>query len=115
MKTIDELTKNHRADDKEKTSEIMPENPGSEFCNVLSYEKYVSKLNPNCEKLWQRPKDEFCDDDQISCNNVPVGEQTLGSFMLVLSKKCNLSQTYTNHYIRSTGATILAKNSYCHS
>jgi hypothetical protein len=50
---------------KEKTSEIMPENPGSEFCNVLSYEKYVSKLNPNCEKLWQRPKDEFCDDDQV--------------------------------------------------
>jgi hypothetical protein len=47
MKTIDELTKNHRADDKEKTSTIMPENPGSEFCPVLSYEKYVSKLNPN--------------------------------------------------------------------
>jgi hypothetical protein len=115
MKTIDELTKNHRADDKEKTSAIMPENPGSEFCPVLSYEKYVSKLNPNCEKLWQRPKDEFCDDDQIWHNNVPLGEKTLGSFMSVLSKKCDLSQTYTNHSIRASGATILAKNSYCHS
>jgi hypothetical protein len=115
VKTIDELTKNHRANDKEKTSAIMPENPGSEFCPVLSYEKYVSKLNPNCEKLWQRPKDEFCDDDQIWYNNVPVGENTLGSFMSVLRKKCDLSQTYTNHSIRVTGATILAKNSYCHS
>ena len=115
VKTIDELTKNHRADVKEKTSAIMPENPGSEFCPVLSYEKYVSKLNPNCEKLWQRPKDEFCDDDQIWYNNVPVGEKTLGSFMSVLSKKCDLSETYTNHSIRATGATILAKNSYCHS
>ena len=115
MKTIVELTKNHRADDKEKTSAIMPENPGSEFCHVLSYEQYVSKLNPSCEKLWQRPKDEFYDDDQIWYNNVPVGEKTLGSFMLVLSKKCDLSQTYTNHSIRATGATILAKNSYCHS
>jgi hypothetical protein len=115
VKTIDELTKNHRANDKEKTSAIMPENPGSEFCPVLSYEKYVSKLNPNCEKLWQRPKDEFCDDDQIWYNNVPVGEKTLGSFMSVLSKKCDLSQTYTNHSIRVTGATILAKHSYCHS
>jgi len=35
VKTIDELTKNHRADVKEKTSAIMPENPGSEFCPVL--------------------------------------------------------------------------------
>jgi hypothetical protein len=108
-------TKNHRADDKEKTSAIMPENLWSEFCPVLSYEKYVSKLNPNCEKLWQRSKDEFCDDDHIWYNNVPVGKKTLGSFMSVLSKKCDLSQTYTNHSIRATGATILAKNSYCHS
>ena len=81
MKTIDELTKNHRADDKEKTSAIMPENPGSEFCPVLSYEKYVSKLNPNCENLWQRSKDEFCDDDQIWFSNVPLGEKTFGSFI----------------------------------
>ena len=115
MKTIVELTKNHRADDKEKTSAIMPENPGSEFCHVLSYEQYVSKLNPSCEKLWQRPKDEFYDDDQIWYNNVPVGEKTLGSFTSVLSKKCDLSETYTNHSIRATGATILAKDSCCHS
>ena len=39
----------------------------------------------------------------------------LDSICLVLSKKCDLSQTYTNHSIRATGATILAKNSYCHS
>ena len=93
----------------------MPENPGSQFCPVLSYEKYVSKLNPNCEKLWQRPKDEFCDDDQIWYNNVPVGEKTLGRFMSVLSKKCDLSETYSNHSIRAICATILAKNSYCYS
>ena len=71
----------------------------------------MSKLNPNWEKLWERPKDEHCDDDQISYSNVPVGEKTLGSFMSVLSKKCDLSQTYTNHSIRATGATILAINS----
>lgn len=37
VKTIDELTKNHRADDKEITSAIMPDYPESEFCHVLSY------------------------------------------------------------------------------
>jgi hypothetical protein len=53
MKTIDELTKNHRADDKEKTSAIMPENPGSEFCPVLSYEKYVIMcFNPVLESFF---------------------------------------------------------------
>ena len=43
VKTIDEVTKNHPAHDKEKTSAIMPDNSGSEFCPVLSHEKYVSK------------------------------------------------------------------------
>jgi hypothetical protein len=48
-------------------------------------------------------------------NNVPLGEKTLGNFMSVLSKNCDLSQTYTNHSIRASGATLLAKHSYCHS
>jgi hypothetical protein len=95
MKTIDELTKNHRADDKENTSAIMPDNPGSEFSPVLSYEKYVSKLNPTCEKLWEQPKDEFCDHDHIWYNNVPVREKTPGRFMSVFCQKCDLSTMMT--------------------
>ncbi|CAC5422042.1 unnamed protein product [Mytilus coruscus] len=35
--------------------------------------------------------------------------------MSYLSKKCNLSDIYTNHSIRATGATVLAKNSYCNA
>ncbi|CAC5362819.1 KCTD1_15 [Mytilus coruscus] len=93
----------------------MPENSGSEFCPVSSIEKYVNKLNPECDKLWQRPKDQFCEEDPTWYYNIPVGEKTLGNFMSYLSKKCNLSEIYTNHSIRATGATVLAKNSYCNA
>ena len=50
-KNIDELTKNHRADDKEKLTAMMPEQPDSPFCPVHSFEKYISKLHPICNNL----------------------------------------------------------------
>ena len=37
-------------------------------------------------------------------------KDTLASFMFTLSKKTGLSQIYTNHSIRATGATILGRN-----
>lgn len=35
--------------------------------------------------------------------------------MTNVSKKCKLSEVYTNHFIRATGATILAKHIYCNA
>ncbi|VDI46251.1 Hypothetical predicted protein [Mytilus galloprovincialis] len=93
----------------------MPGNSGSEYCPVSSFEKYVNKLNPECDKLWQRPKDQFLEEDPSWYYNIPVGEKTLGNFMSYLSKKCNLSEIYTNHSITATGPTVLAKNSYCNA
>ena len=43
-KCEDELTKNHRANDRESTSGVMP---------VKSFEMYISKLHPLCTSLWQ--------------------------------------------------------------
>ena len=34
------------------------------------------------------------------------------SYMSDLRKSCNLSQLYTNHSIRATGATVLSKGMY---
>jgi hypothetical protein len=56
---IDELTKNHCAYDKEKLTAMMPEQPDSPFCPVRSFEKYLSKLHPICNKLWQKPLEYF--------------------------------------------------------
>ncbi|XP_056006703.1 uncharacterized protein LOC130050522 [Ostrea edulis] len=69
-KCTDELTKNHRGNDRETTSGVMPESPGSPFCPVRSLEKYIGKLHPSCSSLWQRPRDSFDDDDETWYCNV---------------------------------------------
>ena len=43
----------------------MPEIPGNNICPVSTYIKYVSKLNKNCNRLRQRSKDSFDDDDGV--------------------------------------------------
>ena len=53
-KNIDELTKNHRADDKEKMTAMMPEQPDSPCCPVRSFKQYLSKLHPICNNLCQQ-------------------------------------------------------------
>ena len=96
-----------------KTSGIIPESPGSEYCPVQSFAKYISKLHPSCDRLWQKARDDFDDSDKTWYYNAPVGENTPGNFMASLSKLCRLSHIYTNHSIRAIGATMLAKNNYC--
>ena len=107
MKNVDELTKNHRTD-KENFTGFMPEERGSIYCPVASYEKYVPKLNTKCDRLWQYPRDTYYEEDNEWFCNRPVGRDALAAFMTKLSKKCGLSQNYTNHTIRATGATILS-------
>ena len=48
-KAIDKLTKNHRENDKESSSGIMPEIKDSDLCPVKSFISYFEKLNPNTE------------------------------------------------------------------
>lgn len=55
-KAMDELT--------QKTSGIITESPGSEYCPVQSFAKYISKLHPSCDRLWQKARDYFDDSDK---------------------------------------------------
>ena len=111
-KKVDELAKNHREADKDNIEGFMPENPGNNICPVSTYIKYVSKLNKNCNRLRQRSKDSFHDDDEVWFCNVPVGKQTLAGFISGLSKKMNLSKSYPSHRIRATEATLLSRNQF---
>ena len=58
IKNRDELTKNHRDID-HKISGIMPENKDDVLCPVRSYRKYIEKLNPRNQFLWQQPLRKF--------------------------------------------------------
>lgn len=85
---------------------------GSPYCPVASYERYMMKLNPYNDKLWQKPLDSITEDQPTWYCNSGLGDKTLKTFMSKLSDKCKLSQPYTNHSIRATGATILSKHMY---
>ena len=85
----------------------MPEAPGNPMCPVASFERYISKLNPKCDRLWQHPLGSYQDKDTTWYANRPVGRNYLQKFMKDLSTKCKLSQAYTNHSVRVTEATIL--------
>ena len=114
-KAIDELNKNHNEFDRESYTAVMPELPDNPRCPVTSFEIYIQHLSPDCPSLWQRPKEK----NQI-CNHIwyykkCVGLDTLHTFMKKLSQKYQLSQLYTNHSVRVTGATILSRKKYAAS
>ena len=59
---------------------LMPEIKDSELCPVKSFIFYLEKLNPNNDRLWQRPKDSFLDTDEVWYSNVAVGKKSLSLF-----------------------------------
>jgi hypothetical protein len=110
-KRQDELTKNHRVGDEENVTGVILET-GTESCPVRSFRKYTSLLNPKNERLWQYPVNAFSIEDAVWYTNKPIGLNSLKKFMMNLSKLCCLSEVYTNHSIRATGATILADRAF---
>jgi hypothetical protein len=116
-KAIDELNKNHNELDRESYTAMMPELPGNSRCPVTSFETYLQHLNPNCDKLWHRPREKINlkVNDQVWFYNKCLGIDMLQSFMKKLSLKYKLSQIYTNHSVRVTGATILSRKKYASS
>ena len=109
----DLLTKNHRENDDEKTGGYMYEVPNSDKCPVKSFEKYVAKLHPACEWLWQKPKQAkakgtvpLTESEPWYCNS-PVGINTLANKMKHISTAAGCSKIYTNHCLRATCVTTL--------
>ena len=107
----DELTKNRRENDEAQESQTMFET-GGPFCPVLSFEKYVSRLNPKNEYLFQRPKKAVDESNEVWYDNMVVSQRTLGDKMKKLSIEAKLSCVYTNHSIRATTITILDECGY---
>ena len=110
-KTVSEVTTNHQGVDNEN---YEPEGgrmyaTGTILCPVSSFQKYLSKLNPKCNALWQRPKDSFDENDSIWYENKPLGKNALANMMSNISKSAYLSKNYTNHCVRATCITVLSE------
>ena len=79
-----------------------------EKCPVKILKMYISKLNPKCNALFQRPNQNFKDPQNDRWyDNMVLGKQYLGRMMRTISEKYNLSNPYTNHCLRATVVTEL--------
>lgn len=105
----DMLTKNHRGNTTDKSNEAKMFSTSDKNCPVLLVEKYLSKLNPDNNFIWQRPKKKFCESSPIWFDNAKIGANTMSTFMKTLSSLAKLSKVYTNHCPRATCITILGK------
>ena len=75
----------------------------------------MSKRNSKCSAFFQRLRDSFIvEDDTIKtwCQNKPLGKNTLGKMMIILSKAAKLSYVYTNHCVRATATTALSHTGF---
>jgi hypothetical protein len=53
------------------------------------FEKYMSKLNPKCEALWQRPLESLNENDKVWFYNAPLRKSTLANLMPKISTQAN--------------------------
>jgi len=77
---------------------------GAETCPVFSLKKYLDKLNQDYDALYQMPTASSCFNkphglDHNWYTRRPVGKNTLGQFMKNISKRLNLSVSYSNYSI----------------
>ena len=87
-KATNELTKNRREDDEGFDGSLMYEKPGK-YCPVVSFELYLSHLNPLNKFLFQRPKRNVSTSEDVWYDNMVVGERTLGEKMKNISREAN--------------------------
>ena len=85
----------------------MYSRPGDPLCPVKCFQKYIAKLNPSCDALWQRPLETYIENASVWYCKSPVGQNTLSQMMVKISKLAKLSKTYTNHCLRATAITHL--------
>ena len=111
VSVVDKQTKNHQGqNDDLGQQDRMYQLPGNPKCPVLSFEKYISKLNSEMDCFWQKPATKTAT-EETECwyEKFPVGVNTLVRKMKTLSVEANLSAIYTNHCLRATCITARRK------
>ena len=80
---------------------------GNVMCPVASFKKYLQKLHPRLDVLWQRPLDSYVESNQVWYCRAALGKNTLGTMMTEISKIGSLKAVYTNHSVRAAVITAL--------
>ncbi|XP_071802933.1 uncharacterized protein [Asterias amurensis] len=94
-------------DDHEFTKGAMFEISNSDKCPVRSFQKYLSKLNPNRPDLfWQRPR-ETAPKTGPWYIDAPVGLHSLSDKVKIISTNAECRKVYTNDCLRITPVAVL--------
>ena len=99
----DFLSKNHQGGVAGSSSETKGAITKPEM--VAAFERYISKLHPQLDRLFQRAKygeGVLKVDSPVWFMNQPLGHNTLAKMMKNLSEAAKLSSVYTNHCVRVT-------------
>ena len=106
-----ESTKNiqggNKQSDQDYSDTRMYELSGSRLCPVQAYEMYISKLHPDNQALFAKPKNNFSLDSSIWYTREVLGKNTINDMMKNISKKAGCGKIYTNHCVRATTVTSL--------
>ena len=97
----------HGVDSKEKHKAARMYKTTGESCLVRAFEKYLSKLNPENDALFQKTLVKYHKDGPVWYSKIPVAVNQLYDFMPRLSAEADLSRRYTNHCIRAMVASTL--------
>ena len=107
----DEATENHQGgvsdlESFEKNARMYKTNSKTDVYTGLDF--FLSKLNPECESLFQYPKRNCKPCDNVWYENRPLGVNKLSTMMKDISSAAGLSRIYTNHSVRATAITLWA-------
>ncbi|MEW8548360.1 MAG: DUF3504 domain-containing protein [Candidatus Thiodiazotropha sp.] len=97
----------HGVDSREKPKAPRMYETSGESCPVKAFEKYLSKLNPENDALFQKALVKYHKDGAVWYSKIPIGVNQLYDFMPRLSAEAGLSRRYTNHCIRAMVASNL--------
>ena len=100
----DEATKNHQGgvsdvESFEKNAGMYKTNSKTDVYTALDF--FLSKLNPECESLFQYPKRNCKPCDNVWYENRPFGVNKLSTMMKDISSAAGLSRIYRNHSVRA--------------
>jgi hypothetical protein len=103
---FNEFDKNHW--ESENKEQYMFETPSDALCSVKSFEKYLSKLHPNCSAFLQRP-DPMYQRKHTWYVNAPLGIHSISSMLKNISVDVGTTFQYTNHCVKATCGTVPKK------
>ena len=72
---------------------------------VLSVQRLISRLHPECDRLFRRPKAQYSPREEYWFTKAPIGKDTSGEIRKTISADAGTSKMHTNHCVRAFTAS----------